>query len=76
MISEAVLIAIIGAIGSIGGSALLINWRLKELEKKVDSHNGYAQKFADYTTNLAVMANDIKYIKDRLDKVEYNEKQD
>lgn len=68
--TENVIIAIIGVIGSLLGSATLINWRLKELEKKVDEHNGYAQKFSEYTTNLAVMAKDIEYIKKQVEKVE------
>lgn len=41
--------------------------RLKSIEKKLDTHNGYAEKLgsiqadiADVKTNIAVMQNDIK----------------
>jgi len=68
--SENIIIAIIGMVGSIAGSALLINWRLKELERKVDIHNGYAEKFADINVSLAGMAKDIEYIKKAVEKAE------
>jgi len=53
--SENIVIALIGAAVSLVGSASLINWRLKSLEKKVDEHNGYAQKFAESSKDLALM---------------------
>ena len=33
--------------------------RLKSLEAKVDIHNGYAERFADIGTDIAVIRNDI-----------------
>jgi len=68
--SENILIAIIGMVGSVAGSALLINWRLKELERKVDIHNGYAEKFNEINIAITAMAKDIEYIKKALEAKE------
>ena len=34
--------------------------RLKSVEKKLDEHNGYAQRFSIIQTDIAVIKNDIK----------------
>lgn len=34
--------------------------RLRSVEKKLDIHNGYAEKFAEIQTDIAVIKNDIK----------------
>lgn len=34
--------------------------RLESVEKKLDEHNGYAAKFADIQTDIAVIRNDIR----------------
>lgn len=34
--------------------------RLKSVEKKLDVHNGYAEKFSEIQTDIAVIRNDIK----------------
>lgn len=43
---------------------------LIEVKKRLDSHNGYAQKFADYSTQLSIVAErqkmiqkDVEYLK-------------
>lgn len=64
--SENIIISLITLIGSVGSSALLINWRLKILEKKVEEHNGYAKMFSEHTTEIKLMAKDISYIKEKL----------
>jgi C-terminal processing protease CtpA/Prc len=33
--------------------------RLKSIEKKLDTHNGYAEKLGDIQTDIAVIKNDI-----------------
>ena len=38
--------------------------QLKNLTTKVDEHNGYAKKFADLSTDIKLMAQDIKYLKE------------
>lgn len=37
--------------------------RLDSIEKKLDIHNGYAEKFGDIQKDIAVIRNDIKYLK-------------
>lgn len=37
--------------------------RLASLEKKVDEHNGYAQKFSETSRNIATIQKDIEWIK-------------
>ena len=67
---ENIIIAIIGAIASVVGSATLVNWRLKKLEEKVDRHNSYSDKIASMTTDIAVIKNDMSYIKSAVTKLE------
>lgn len=64
--NENIIIAIISCIGSMLGSAVLTNWRLNSLERKVEEHNGYAKMFNEHTLNIALMQKDIAYIKDKL----------
>lgn len=42
-----------------------IEEKIGRLEKKVDIHNGYAEKFGECAKNMAVMAKDIEYLKSR-----------
>ena len=37
-----------------------LEMRLQSVEKKLDEHNGYAQRFATIQTDIAVIKNDIK----------------
>ena len=61
------LIAFLGTlIGSLGGiltSTKLTNYRIEQLEKKVDKHNGFAEK-------IPVMKNEISDIKTRVENLE------
>lgn len=43
-----------------------VNKQLVEVKKRLDSHNGYAEKFADARKDIAVMQKDIEYVKDQL----------
>ncbi len=38
----------------------LIDERLRQMEEKIDIHNGYAEKFTQISTDIAVIKNDIK----------------
>lgn len=40
-----------------------IDEKMERLEKKVDIHNGYAEKFGEVAKNMAVMAEDIEFLK-------------
>jgi len=68
--TESIIVAIIGAIASIVGSATLVNYRLKKLEEKVDQHNSYGDKIASMQTDIAVMKNDLSYIKSAIGRLE------
>ena len=41
--------------------------RLKAVERKFDVHNGYAEKFTEISTDIAVIKNDIKTLYKRED---------
>ena len=51
----------------------LLEYRLGNVERKLDSHNGYAQKFADTTASLAEMKTDIAVIKTTLEYIKKEE---
>ena len=68
--TENIIIAIIGAIASVIGSATLVNYRLKKLEEKVDKHNGYSDTIASMKTDIAVIKNDLSYIKNAISRLE------
>ena len=82
--TEAILTAIITAIGAVLGQWIIssstkrkqtieeakreqrLDDRLKEMERKLDSHNSYAEKFTSVTTDIAVIKTEIKGIKEQL----------
>lgn len=43
-----------------------IDRKIESLGKKVDIHNGYAEKFGSIDTNMALVQKDIVYIKDEM----------
>lgn len=61
------LIAFLGtALGTLGGilaSSKLTNYRIEQLEKKVDKHNGFAEK-------IPVMRAEIEDLKSRVEHLE------
>ena len=54
---------LIGTFGGIITSSKLINYRIEQLEKKVNEHNGYARR-------LPVVEEQIKVINRRLEDLE------
>lgn len=40
--------------------------KFQQIEKKLDEHNGYAQKFAELHDIILAQGNDIKWIKEEL----------
>lgn len=67
----AAIISLIGIVLSAILSLSLVNWRLQQLEKKMDGvdkklevHNQYAEKFAELTGDIKVIATEVKYIKE------------
>ena len=68
--SEAILIAVIAALGSVLGQWLIsrereirLDERLKGVEKRLDEHNNYASKIGGIQTDIAVIKNEIKNLK-------------
>lgn len=43
-----------------------IDEKLKSLEHKVDIHNGYAERFAEISSDISVIKNDIQNIYHRM----------
>ena len=56
------LIGLLGVIFSAGVSLQLVNWRLQQLEKKVDKHNEMQDKIGDIQTDIAVIKESLKHI--------------
>lgn len=50
---------LVGTLGGIAVSAKLTNYRLEQLEKKVDKHNGFAEKIPLLEEKLRVANNRI-----------------
>lgn len=38
---------------------------LENVNKRLDEHNGYAEKFAQYSVSIASLSKDIEYIKEK-----------
>jgi len=60
-IISSVLVAFISAFTSLG----LVNWRLQQIEKKLDIHNGYAEKFGEITADIKLIQKDVEYLKEK-----------
>ena len=71
----AALISLIGVILSAILSMNLVNWRLKNLEdkmdkvdKKLEEHNQYAQKFTELSGDIKLITLEIQHIKELKEK--------
>lgn len=42
-----------------------IDEKISNLEKKVDIHNGYAEKFGDIANSMTALSKDIEFLKNR-----------
>ena len=40
--------------------------KFEQIDKKLDEHNGYAQKFAETHDSIVALSNDVKWIKEAL----------
>lgn len=56
----------IGTVGGIMTSAKLTNYRIQELEKKVDKHNNFAQR-------VPILEEKVKLQEQRISTIERNE---
>ena len=62
------LVAFLGtALGTLGGivtSSKLTNYRLEQLEKKVDKHNGFAEKMPLLEQRITSLENTVKHLEE------------
>jgi ABC-type lipoprotein release transport system permease subunit len=75
--SDAVLVAVLSLIGTLGGSLLgilaankLTNYRIEQLEKKVQAHNNFDTRLHTLDTDMEVVHEQIKVINHRIDDLE------
>lgn len=61
---DGVIIAIISLVGtSFSGFMVYIGNRLTKIEKKLDEHNHYAEKFGEVKVDITSMKKDIEYLR-------------
>lgn len=81
--TEAVIVAVIAAIGSVIGQAIIsangrkkdvaeraklderTAMRLEAIERKLDVHNGYAEKLGELQRDVAIIKTEIQQLKER-----------
>lgn len=80
MVSE-IITTIIGVVGSGIGSLIgiicntkLTNYRIKQLEKKVDKHNQVVDRMYEAEKNISVIQEDIKVANHRIEDLENERK--
>lgn len=79
--SETIIVAILSLVGTVIGSLLgilasnkLVIYRIEQLEKKVEKHNGVLERVYSLETNKAVVEEDLKVINHRIDDLEKGQK--
>jgi hypothetical protein len=79
--SETIIVAILSLAGTVIGSLLgilasnkLVIYRIEQLEKKVEKHNGVLERVYSLETNNAVVEEDLKVINHRIDDLEKGQK--
>lgn len=75
--NDVVIVAIISLIGTLGGtfggiltSSKLTNYRIEQLEKKVEKHNNVVERVYILEKNEAVMDEEIKVANHRIEDLE------
>lgn len=46
-------------------TAALLDYRMQQVEKKIDIHNGYAKRFEEIEIAITAIQKDIEYIKNK-----------
>lgn len=79
--SEAVIVAVLALIGTLGGTFggiltanKLTNYRIEQLEKKVEKHNKVIERVYQLEKQEAVMEEEIKVANHRIDDLEEHHK--
>lgn len=75
--NEAIIVAVLSLIGTLGGTFggiltanKLTNYRIEQLEKKVEKHNRVVERVYILEKNEAVMEEEIKVANHRIDDLE------
>ncbi len=75
--TEAIIVALISLLGTLGGTfggivatAKLNNYRIEQLEKKVDKHNNLIERTYNIEGDISVIKEDIKVANHRIDDLE------
>lgn len=75
--TDAVIVAILSLVGTLGGSFAgiltankLTNYRIEQLEKKVEKHNSVIERVYNLEKHEAVMVEEIKVANHRIDDLE------
>lgn len=75
--SDAILVALISLVGTLGGSFggiltanKLTTYRIQQLEKKVEKHNNVIERVYNLEKNEAVMEEEIKVVNHRIGDLE------
>lgn len=75
--SEPVIVAILALVGTLGGTFggiltanKLTNYRIEQLEKKVDKHNNVIERVFELEKHEAVVDEEIKVANHRIDDLE------
>lgn len=75
--TESIIVAVLSLIGTMAGayfanrkSAALIAYRLQELEKKVNKHNGLVERMYNLETRADVFEEKMKVANHRIDDLE------
>lgn len=75
--TEAIIVAVLSLVGTLGGTFggiltanKLTNYRIEQLEKKVEKHNRVVERVYILEKNEAVMEEEIKVANHRIDDLE------
>lgn len=76
--TDTVVVALISLIGSLGGtfggiivSSKLLNYRVEQLEKKVEKHNNLIERMYEVEKNVDVIDEQIKVVNHRIADLEH-----
>lgn len=77
--SDTVFVAVLSLIGTLGGSLLgilaankLTNYRIEQLEKKVQAHNNFDTRLHKLDTDMEIVHEQIKVVNHRIDDLEHS----
>lgn len=75
--SETIIVAILSLVGTLGGSLIgiltankLTNYRIEQLEKKVEKHNNVIERVYNIEKHEAIIDEEIKVANHRIDDLE------